>query len=165
MFARLRSIGRGGTEGSASILEPVGLGLTVVLLSVATGVTGAVMGGALVLAWHRLPVEYVFALGQVALVVSTDVLGLALLIAVEVSLALLLAGSLSRGAGSYLPGAVWCLSFLALGGGSWVAVTSGVRLWQVAAVLWLVGIVAAYGLYRHQLVTLGLADTDGEHYS
>lgn len=165
MFDRLRALGRDGTERSTSILELVGLGLTVVLLSVATGATGVVLGGALVLAWRRLPVEYVFALGQVALVVSADVLGLALLVAVEVSLALLLAGSLSRGADSYLPGAVWRLSFLALGGGGWAAVTSGVRLWQVAAVLWLVGVAAAYGLYRHQLVTLGLADADGEHYS
>jgi|GEM_PF-5208433 len=169
MLERVHSAGRQAVRRPATgrfptVPELVSLGLAVAVLIAANGMAGAAIGAVLVLVWLRLPVEYIVALGQVALVVfAAGQLTLTLLLAVEASLGLLLVGSLFGASRSLLPGIVWLFAFLTLGGGAWVAVYSSVALWQVAIALWLVASTVAYGLYRHQLVTLGL--TDGEHYA
>jgi hypothetical protein len=167
MLGRVRSSVRQAVERSTELVpstslpELVGLGVAVTAFVSLGGPAGVFVAAALVGVWFVLPVEYVFAAGQVCLlVVAPEPVGLELLLAVEAGLGVLVAGSLREAAASWRPPVVWVLAAVGLGGGVVATAANGTDLWQVALVLWVALAVAAYGLYRHELVTLGL--TEGE---
>ena len=144
-------------------LEYVGVGLAASALVLGGGMSGRLAAVGLVVAWLALPVEYAFATGHVALaVIGIDSVALGPLLAVEAGLVLLVGGSLWVTDGSWSASATWLLAYVALGGGVWyVAVESG-EVWYAVVLLWAVVAATAYGLHRHELVTLGL--TEGEHH-
>lgn len=165
MSTRVRSAGREavgwlvGVTPSPSVPELLGLAVAATSLGYFGGRVGWLAAAAVVGVWVVLPVEYVFTAGQVALVVvAPDRVGLELLLAVEAGLYLLIADSVRKVATSSASNAVWLLAAVGLSAGVWVTVTGGADLWQVALALWVGVAVAAYGLHRHELVSLGLTE-------
>jgi hypothetical protein len=135
-------------------LSGVGLLATAVLLGVTTGLPGVVVGAGLALAWLLLPVVYVVALGQFALVglYAADTPALVLALA-EVGFASTLLASLfpaspARAAVPFVVAAL-LLTGVVLFAPS-VPLGSGALLVVAAA--------GAYGLHRYERVSMGLVD-------
>jgi hypothetical protein len=164
-------------------------GASALLAAVALiGLTGgrpvvAVLGGlAVVASWWLLAPTYGFALGHVALAAVLPVNALAggvplELLAVEVGLVgMLLASAVDRGVwpergdaehevqtGRSVAPSIGLILAWTLGGGAlaWIAAGSGLDLRTAGALVVGASGLAAYGLHRYQLVSLGLVgDTD-----
>ncbi|WP_135825295.1 hypothetical protein [Halorussus ruber] len=132
----------------------------------------AVLGGlAVVASWLLLAPTSAFALGHVALAAVLPANALASgvpleLLAVEVGLVgMLLASATRRGvdAGGSVALAVGVVLAWTFGGGAlaWIAARSGLDLWLAGALVVGASGLAAYGLHRYQLVSLGLVgETD-----
>lgn len=125
---------------------------------------GLIAAVTLLAAWLALPAEYVFAVGQVmiAAVVSGSV-DPRLLVGAQTGLALLLAASIRDATNGARALVVWIALYAVAG----LAVLSATRqgdfkIWQVALALWVVAVIAAYGLHRHEIVALGLTGGDDE---
>jgi len=127
---------------------------TTVLFGVTAGIPGAAVGAALCLGWLLLPAVHVVALGQFALVALYDpaTTPVRALVLVELALGSVLVASLLPDAPLRAP-----LAFAVS-----VAPLCGIALLvsPPASAVALAAVVAAvaYGLHRHERVTLGLVE-------
>lgn len=167
---RLRFDARYARLGAASaVVASVGL----VALA---GLPGVVAAAALVAAWVLLPASYAFALGQVALVALAPgggLLGVAVAEAGLLGVLLAPATTLPEPGPPVALAVAWALGGVALawasaGGTGGTAGTAGAGTvgagvlapWQAGFALIAVTALAAYGLHRYQLVSLGLVEAD-----
>ena len=155
-------LGRGREPGStarpAAAVKLVGVAAAAAALVLFGRELSLVAAATLVFVWVVLPVEYALAAGHVALVtVSPDPTGLRLVVGAQAGLGVLLVGALWTAAASPTAAVGWVVAYAGLAGGIWYAAAEG-GVWLAAALLWVVLAVGAYGLHRHELVTLGLTD-------
>lgn len=140
-----------------------GLGVLVATgaLGLLAGPWGLLAGLATAVAWYALPAPSAFAAGAVLALPATADAPLAAVVAVQVGLLAVLAGSLldvDEPLGALF---AFALATLALAAVGWGVLRAGRPLWLATLALALVAATAAYGLHRYERVRLGLIEEAG----
>jgi hypothetical protein len=152
-----------GSFNEWTLLEGIGIGITIVAFGVVGGVVGVGLGVVLVVAWVGLPTVHSYAVGHaLALGLTARSLPAVELFLVEIGLLAVLLGPLTDPESR--PGrgvARWTFGFGAgLLGALVVGLAIADRIWVVALGLLLIGVGLGYALNRYEVVALGLATDD-----
>jgi hypothetical protein len=117
---------------------------------------GVLAAAVLVVVGIVAPVEYVVAVGQVALVVVAPERAGVLLLGVEAGLGLFVAGAMWKRLTDPTAGLVFLFGYAVLGSAVWTVVTRGAAVWHAAVGLWFLALTAGYLLHRHHQIERGL---------